>query len=331
MKKQRLVPVIVISVSIVLLLAASLLAGTSAPADGQSTDSRATTFSAGPKGTRALFLVLDHFIPGVGRLLEPTPGLSPPHGSAPATLLVMQPTRSLGEDEAASLDAWVSGGGQLIIATSAPWRVGKGEKAVDYLSRHGFRMEGPTQDPRLYAGSGGTLLLGATPLARDDFEPLFTGTAAVVGAQRRLGAGRIVVITDGYAWSNERLSQSNNAAWLVMMAGTWKSGRLLVDEYHQGNTGARGTFALILSFLGTFWGIALLQVGLAAAVYLLRGAWRFGPARDLPRERIQDPLQRIRGIGAFLQAAEANEFSAQTITQLAAARRLTHAKERRYE
>ena len=331
MKRQRLVPAIVISASIVLLLAASLLAGTSAPADGQGTDSRATTFSAGPQGTKALFLILDHFIPGVGRLLKPLPSLAPPRESAPSTLLVMQPNRPLSQDEAASLDAWVSRGGQLIVATSAPWRIGKDEKADDYLSRHGFRMEGPLQEPRPYTGAGGTLLLGAAPLERSNFEPLFEGAAGAVGAQRRLGQGRIVVITDGYAWSNGRLSQSNNAAWLVMMAGTWKNGRLLVDEYHLGNTEGRGTFALILSFLGTFWGIAFLQLGLAAAVYLLQRARRFGPAHDLPRERIQDPLERIRGIGAFLQAAEAREFSAQTITQLAAARRLTRTKERTHE
>jgi hypothetical protein len=74
--------------------------------------------------------------------------------------------------------------------------------------------------------------------------------------------------------------------------------------------------------------MAFLQLGLAAALYLLARVRHFGPAIDLPRERIQDPLERVRAIGAFLQAAEAGDFSTQAVAQLAAARLHTRRKER---
>jgi hypothetical protein len=331
MKSKQLVPILVIFASLVLLCAVLLLAAPPASPAKQNAESRATTFSAGPQGTKALLLVLDHFIPGVRRWMKPMQSLTSPGGSSPSTLLVMQPIVTLKEKEASSLDTWVSRGGQLIIATSVPWQIESDGQTDDYLARHGFKIGAPVQYLRSYTGRGGSLLLDAASLDRSDFEPLFSGPSGAVGAQRHVGSGRIIVITDGSAWSNMRLGESNNAAWLVQIAGTWKNGRLLVDEYHLGNTEGRRTPQLILAFLGTFWGLAFLQVGLAAAIYLLRRARHFGPALDLPRERIQDPLERIRGIGAFLQAAGASEFSTQAITQLAAARRHTRMKERTHE
>jgi Domain of unknown function (DUF4350) len=328
MKRSRLVPVLVISASIALLYVVFLAAVPSTPAAARNAETRPTTFSSDPRGAKALLLILEHFLPDVERWMKPMQSLDPPDGSAPSTLLVMQPTVALGNKEAGSLDAWVSEGGQLIVATDTPWRIEGDGQSGDYLARHGFTVGASTEHPLVYTGVGGSLLLRAAPLGGEDLEPLFKGPSGTVGAQRYFGSGRIVVIADGSAWSNMRLKESNNAAWLVLTAGTWKNGRLLVDEYHLGYTGGRGTLQLILTFLGTFWGMIFLQIGFAAVLYLLARMRHFGPAVDLPRERIQDPLERVRAIGAFLQAAKASDFSAQTITQLAAARRHTLGKER---
>jgi hypothetical protein len=323
MKSGRVVPVIVIAGAVVVLLAVSLLAGGAAPAGSRETDARATTLSAAPLGTKALFLVLDHFMPGVGRLVRPTPSLAAPGGDAPTTLLVMQPTMPLGPGEESALDAWVSAGGQLIIATSVPWPVENDENKRDYLSRYGFKPGTPTAELVTYYGWKGSLVLDAAPMTPGGIQPLFTGPDGAVVAEKDIGEGRIVVITDGYAWSNARLARSQNAAWLISVAGSWGNGRMLVDEFHQGVQGGAGDLALIFTFLRTFWGIAVLQLAAAATLYALGRAWRFGPAQDLPPERIQDPLERIRGIASFLQATQAREFSSRAVAQLAAARRHT--------
>ena len=328
MKSKSLVPILVISVSLVLLFAVVPAVVPSAPPGGQSVDSRPTSFSADPAGTKALLLILERFMPEVERWMKPLQSLVTPSSDAPSTLLVMQPIVALSDKEATSLDTWVSQGGQLIVATSTPWPVKGDGQSDDYLARHGFAIGAPSQQTSLYKGLGGSLLLSASSLGGEKLESLFSGPSGTVGAQRYIGSGRIIVITDGSAWSNARLKESNNAAWLVLTAGTWKNGRLLLDEYHLGNTGGRSTPQLILTFLGTFWGMAFLQLGLAAALYLLARVRHFGPAIDLPRERIQDPLERVRAIGAFLQAAEAGDFSTQAVAQLAAARLHTRRKER---
>ncbi|HTP57547.1 MAG TPA: DUF4350 domain-containing protein [Spirochaetia bacterium] len=331
MKRQRLVPILVISASIALLYVAFLAAGPPKPAERQSEDIRPTTFSSDSMGTKALYLVLEHFLPDVERWMKPMQSLDQPAGNSPTTLLVMQPLVSLDQAEAESLDAWVSDGGQLIVATDTPWSVRGDQESPGYLSRHGFTLGVSRKNVRLYAGRAGSLLLNAAPLGGEDHQPVFSGPSGTVAAERAIGSGRIIVIADGGVWSNARLKESNNAAWLVLTAGTWKNGRLLVDEYHLGNMGGRGTLQLILTFLGTFWGMVFLQVGLAAVLHLLGRVRHFGPARDLPRERVQDPLERVRGIGAFLQAAEAREFSAQVTAQLVAARRHTKGKEHPHE
>jgi hypothetical protein len=321
MTRQRLVPILVISASIAFLYVAFLAVVPSRPPARHEEDTRPTTFSSDSAGTRALFLVLEHFLPDVERWMKPAQSLRSPTGNAPSTLLVMQPTVALGSREAESLDAWVSQGGQLIVATDSAWAIRGDGESRDYLARHGFTLEDSPKEVHLYTGHDGSLLLKAAALGGKDHEPIFSGPSGAVAAEQYVGSGRIIVISDGGAWSNARLKESNNSAWLVLTAGSWKNGRLLVDEYHLGNRGGRGTLQLILAFLGTFWGAAFLQIGLAAALYLLAHVRHFGPARDLPRERVQDPLERIRGIGAFLQAAEARDFAAQVISQLGEARR----------
>jgi hypothetical protein len=320
MKTQRFAPLLVIAGSFVLLVVAAIVTSPSAPPAVADTDPRATTFSAAPQGARAIYLVLDRFLPGVERWMKPLQTIAPPGDDAPGTLLVLQPTAPLDEDDANALDGWLAQGGQLILADGSPWNIEGRESGEDYLSRHGFVMDTEARDARLYASPGGAMLLDGMPLAPGDYEPLFGGPDGAVGAQRAVGDGRIVVITDGYAWSNDRLSRSRNAAWLVRTVGAWGNGRLLVDEYHLGTTSTRGAPRLVLSFLGTFWGFAFLQAGLAALLFLFRRARRFGPAVDLQQETVQDPLERIRGIGSLLQAAEAREFSVQAMAQLAAAR-----------
>lgn len=327
MKKQRLVPILVIVAAAALLYVAFLAAVPSRPPTKQAEDIRPTTFSSDPMGAKALFLVLEHFLPDVERWMKPMQSLDRPEGNSPSTFLVMQPLIALDEKEAESLDGWVSNGGQLIVATDTHWPIRGGQESEGYLARHGFTLGTPGKNTRLYTGRDGSLLLNAAPLGGKDHQPVLSGPSGTVAAEQYVGSGRIIVIADGGAWSNARLKESNNAAWLVLTAGTWKNGRLLVDEYHLGNRGGRGTLQLILTFLGTFWGMVFLQIGLAAALYLLARARHFGPARDLPRERVQDPLERIRGIGAFLQAAEAKEFAAQVTGQLVTARRRTKGKE----
>ena len=324
MKTRRFLPIAIVLAAVAVLVVATIVVNPSPGASSAGTDTRATTFSAAPNGARAIWLVLARFLPRVERLVKPLETIGPRGGDAPDTLLVLQPTLPLDTGDAARLDWWLAQGGQLIVAADAPWLIVDGEDRTDYLARHGFVLDSGERDTRLFATPGGALLLDGALLAPGDYEPLFAGPRGVVGAWRTVGDGRIVVIADGFAWSNERLARSGNAAWLVRTVAAWGDGRLLVDEYHLGNRTSRGSAGYVLDFLGTFQGFAFLQAGLAALLLLARRARRFGPAVDLPREKLQDPLERIRGIGALLQAAGARAFSAQVMAQLAAARARGH-------
>jgi hypothetical protein len=291
---------------------------------------KTSTFYTDESGSRAVFLVLNSFLPSVERWMKPLDFLPPPEEKNPTSLLIMGPCISIEEAEADSLDSWVAQGGQLIIADRKPWTCIRGEdedgeevksdgipfRPDDYHSHHGFTFTDDKHAPGEYADSTGRLLLEGSVLHQGDFNVLFSGKTGIKGAEKRIGRGRIIVITDSLAWSNERLSQSGNAAWLVSTILSWGNGRLLIDEFHHGFQKTRGIFSFLLSFFASFWGLAFLQLAAAGLLLLYARAKRFGNVMVLLPEKREDPQERIKALGALLEAAGAKSFAIRTIHQL---------------
>jgi hypothetical protein len=333
MKGGRKHNLILISLPLFLLFLVFILARP--PKETRPTESepqaRATTFSAEGGGAKAVYLVMKRFLPSVERWVRPLELLKPPQDSNPTSLLVMEPEKAMTKAETDALDIWVKSGGQLIIAMNGPWTT-SGEESQsegDYLAGHGFifsRIHTADTASLVEArGTLGTILMHGASLVKGGYHVILKTARGIAAGERKIGKGKIILIADGSAWSNDMLSRSSNAAWLVLTALAWDNGRLLVDEYHQGFVGgSRGTLSLILSFLGSFWGAAFIQLAAAGALFLAMRARRFGPLIDLPPSRARDPLARVNGIGALLEAAAARSFAAQAVWQLTLLRLARH-------
>jgi hypothetical protein len=335
--KSALVQALLVVLFTALIIAAAVLLSDRPEREAPYVDPRATSFSTSASGTKAMYLVLQRFLPSVDRWMKPFTSLPMPGKSNPNTLLVTNPLNDLDSAEASALVGWLGVGGQLILAAADGWPVspsavgkhsaaGANTSPEDFLSRFGLKHSPTATGLLRLEDSEGSLLLTGHPLEPGDYQALFEGPGGNLAAEVRVGKGRILLICDGDAWSNERLSRSLNAGWLVSTLLSSGDARLLVDEYHQGfRQGGRPAFALVLGFLGTSWGTAFIQLGAAGALFLAARARRFGPLLPQPAKRGGAPLQRIRSIAAFLEAARASNFAARVILQLAE-RRLGHAR-----
>ena len=285
-------------------------------------EEKTSTFYTDQSGTKAIFLVLKAFLPSIERWMKPLKVLPPPESDNPTSLLIMGPSIAIEAGEADSLDNWVKKGGQLIIASQSSWSYEEATSAdgsfrqVDYLSRHGFSFIAGEADLEEYEDAAGKLLLKGSALHHSDFKALFTGKAGIMGGEKRLELGRIIVVADRLVWSNRRLAESENTAWLVSTVLSWGNGRLLIDEFHHGFQKTRGAFLLMLSFFKSSWGFAFLQLAAAGLLLIFARAKRFGNVVELLPERRRDPLEKIKALGALLEAAGAKGFAVKTIHQL---------------
>ena len=167
-----------------------IIAALSATPSNDSILKRPSTFFTDPSGARAVYLVLERILPSVQQWRLPLTELATRTGSSRSTLIVMEPGNLLGFAEADALDAWVSSGGQLILANTGGWRMQRhtGETiSRDYLTRHDlFRNRG------------------------------LTGAEGITHSQMKtVGKGRIVYLPDSQVFSNETLGKTDNAVWLA--------------------------------------------------------------------------------------------------------------------
>jgi hypothetical protein len=324
----------VTGLSLIVLILVILLLRTAEDRPQSSSLQKTSSFFTDPSGTKAMYLVLREFLPSTERWMRSLYLLPPPERNNPTTLLVIGPSESLQPAEADALDGWIRQGGQLILAAQQPWRIedgrkGDGGQTEEYLPRHGFFLTsvedaaagdttvgGTATTVREYQGPTGPLLLGGGVLRAGDFTELFSDPPYIKGGEKRLGSGRILVIADRKVWSNDRLSESSNAVWLVSTVLAWDNGRLLIDEFHQGFQKSRGPVSLILSFIASFWGLVFVQLAFAGCLLLWLRARRFQAVIDLPVRRKQDPLERTESLATLLAAAKATSFALQTINQL---------------
>jgi hypothetical protein len=301
-----------------------LLLSTAQNGPQSSYQEKTSSFFTDSSGTKAIFLVLQEFLPSAKRWMKPLHLLPPPERSNATNLLIIGPTDPLDPAEAEALDRWIARGGQLILALQRPWHILEQEaeqrpEPESFLLRHGFSFasaEDVVSAFKEYDNPIGGLLLGGSALRAGEFTELFSDQLYIKGAEKQLGSGRIVVIADRQAWSNDRLAESRNAVWLVSTVSSWGNGRLLIDEYHHGFQSSRGPVSLILSFITSFWGLVFVQLAVAGLLLIWLRGRRFGPVIDLPARRRQDPLRRMESLATLLTTAKATSFALQSVHQL---------------
>jgi hypothetical protein len=126
--------------------------------------------------------------------------------------------------------------------------------------------------------------------------------------------GRIVYVSDPYAFSNSSLGKTDNAVWLAERCSEWGS-RVRFDEYHLGFAEQRGLISMAAMFAVTPWGLICVQLSLAGLVYLVGCRRRFGrPLDELPIERT-NPIETVQALGGLLKSTRARALAARTVQQ----------------
>ena len=295
---------------VVLITTISLLSVDSA---GDFISRRPSTFFSDRTGTRALLLILQQLIPTTDLWRRPLIDLPAESGTSRSTLIVMGPEEALTESEVRALDKWISSGGQLILATSKEWQIRKrtnSEKTDKKPPKEPAKAGKENED---YSPQG--FLARHNLTARADI----SGADATAGAALvDLGSGRIVFVSDSYAFSNQTLRGTENALWMADRTSEWsntETARVLIDEYHHGFGDRRSLVSLIGAFLVLPWGFMTMQLALAGIIFLLGTRRRFGrPVEELPVERTS-PIETVEALGGLFEAAEARALCVRSIHQ----------------
>ncbi len=192
-------------------------------------------------------------------------------------------------------------------------------KQGGYLKRHGVSLNRKALSLETAAQT-----LPADPSQQDvlrlkgwmdaqGLQPLVSSEGRVLAGALPLGEGRLVVIPDRLAFSNQRLRESSNAVWLIRTISAWQNGQAAFDEFHHG-FGVRRSYAdMLSSFAATPWGWVCLQASLAGLVYLLIYRRRFGRLQEAAQADRRSPLQVVQARGQLLAAAQARPLAVEWI------------------
>jgi len=295
---------------VILITVISLL---SVDSPGDFIGRRPSTFFSDRTGTRALLLILQQLIPATDQWRRPLIDLPPESGSSRSTLIVMGPEEALTESEVTALDKWISSGGQLILADGKEWQIRRrsnSEKSEKEAVKEPAKSD---KQDAAYSPQGFLARHGLRPAANT------SGAGATASAiTKSWGSGRIVLVSDSYAFSNQTLRATENAVWMADRTSEWSdagASRVLIDEYHHGFGDRRSILSLIGAFLVLPWGFMSMQLALAGLIFLLGTRRRFGrPVEELPVERTS-PIETVEALGGLFEAAQARVLCVRSIHQ----------------
>jgi len=303
---------------------------------------RPSTYFTDPSGARALLLVMRKLLPAAEQWRKPLTQLPlPDQPRAANTLIVASPLLPLAKAEAAHLDRWLAGGGQLILASSDGWpvrqrsinesrdeRAGEQENKPDgkkttYLFTHAPALQwSPSR--RINTGEvHGPAIPGKSLNIRWQRHFSATGAAkvlaasdnAVLAVELPVGQGRIVAVADPTVLNNRALRAADNAVWLVTLAAAWGNGVTYFDEYHHGFGVQKSAVSLAWAFAKTPWGWCVGQIAAAGLLYIFVYRRRFGRISEAPAATHSNPLELVDARAGIFHAAGAQRLAAQSIMQ----------------
>ena len=263
-----------------------------------------------------------------------------------SSLIVADPKIPLSKNERASLERWLSAGGQMILLSPNGWplRGNVNADSVPVETKHsGDNPSDEESDEQivtllsLYApklrwskpgqfsvdrASGSSLLNGEIRLrwrrsfaASDGVKTIATVLDRALAVEIPVGQGRIVAVADPTMISNGSLRRSDNAVWLVGLVASWGDGRVLFDEYHHGFGERQSAANLAWAFAATPWGWCLGQIAAAGLLYIFACRSRFGRVSEPPVFERANPLDQVDARAGIFSAAKAQRLATQLMLQ----------------
>jgi hypothetical protein len=309
---------------VVLAAVVAVLAGVSALIGDRGADkvweSRPNPSSYNPSGSgsKALFVWLQEL--GLrGRRWEQPLAHLPVEATV---LMVLGPRLPLEEQEMKGLEAWVRGGGILVLADDAVGRRGSGDSAGGPASTFGLQLRvrgraGTLQPafPSPYAA--GVRAIQPTGWVRfergssEGWAPLFGDGSGDVLVIKRLGRGRLIALADPGIFSNARLEVADHARLALNIVQTHaKGGVVLLDEFHHGHGPERGLSGYLR---GTAVPWMLLQAGLTFLILLLARGTRFGAPVPSVEPARASSLEYVGALGDLYRRAGARRLAAEAL------------------
>jgi hypothetical protein len=238
-----------------------------------------SSYRADARGCRALYESL-HRVPGiqVARFLRTFANLPPPEGRSLVMAGINSEFNALGVQDKKSLNAWVEGGGTLIVALQAPDESGSRTGSSDHELSPPHKESGspakndratpPTAETWIQAlqASGVRIFRHADAAVRHRFESgVFKTSGSWLGPlyfrdwssawrvvaeadhlpvliERSFGRGSIILVADSYLLTNGSLAGDRNTAFLGWLFR--KQTIILFDESHFGITENPGIASL---------------------------------------------------------------------------------------
>ncbi len=294
-----------------------------------SEDPRASSYLAGPAGTRALAEALARLGLEVDRHRRSLRQLPLESAGGPRTaLLVLDPMLPIRGADVGEVLGWSEafGGGDLILAgdgarglircfgyavdwrgfDSVPLVGGRWQPVAGVLAATTERLV--TDSSRL--ADAGISSCEVPPVSRvDTLLATTTGRVAALRLTREDTGGEVVLLADAGPLRNRALRDTDAGPFaLGLLAGRYQ--RVVFEESTQG-FGEGGSLGQALGEWSTRspfgWGLwQLVVVGLLA---LGAGAVRFGPPRQLPGRRRRSPLEHVRALATALAAARGHDVA----------------------
>ena len=289
-----------------------------------------STHNAGPRGCKALFLMLEELGHDPQRWGRPFGKLT---GTGNVLFLIAPSKIEADASEAKRLLNWVSEGNLLVFASIAgdPFSVRLRERRLLDALKIGSGMEG--------MGGSGPLADGARPWAltegvhakpvpdepyQDRVRSLYFDRRKAVcpdaaewthlcarrgtsfAARRPWGKGAVVFLTNTGVLRNQTILEGDNAYFLVNLVDARGGGQVLFDEYHHGYiTHALEGDRSALRGVGLFY----LQLLLAAVVYVWARAPRLGRPVPLAIERPRSSLEFVRAMADVYSRAKVDRYA----------------------
>jgi len=231
---------------------------------------RSSSYATSHHGTAAYAELLGragHSVEQVRKL----PHQSPP--TAGATVFLLDPPGVRAADLQA-LRAFVRGGGRLVAAGLSP------EAMREFVFRAPQRVPG-SQRVRV---DGLEVQTDAASVWRDEG----------LVAERQVGRGTVAFLADSSPLQNRLLGAADNAAFGLALAGAANRPVEFLESYHGYGTGSG------LSALSLAWKLLLGGLGLAALVYAIARARRFGPPEEEGRTLAPPRRQYVDSLAAVV-------------------------------
>ena len=270
-----------------------------------------TSYSSGPSGVRAAYLLLRQL--GYRTIRHRESFSKIPPGAKVIFIIDPIPTMVFSGRELASLDEWVSKGGTLICFNGYP-RV---FPALEDLDVKAIKYEESPYHPKsrtgyfsnirkLHTGSAVRISEIANSL---DYHSIMEDKRGIIAAVKIQGKGRKIAVADPSIISNSGIGRNDNAVFIAnLTAFNARKGEIVVfDEYHQGY-GEKRTIAKII---GKYGRIAALQLMVLFILAAYSAGRRFGAVRPAERpagrvgyEYIEAMARIYKRAGAGMTAAD---------------------------